>query len=363
MDLSPSPDRETLREELRALLGEHCPPARVRVLREEAFGYCSSLWDEMARRGWLGSGSTGAGGLDALLDRALVFEELGRGAVPGPFLAAAESSLVLEALGLDPAPDRSRKAGAWTSLALVEESGSPAPDAVALQASDGLRLTGRKLFVPWVEGARQLVVVARRPDSELGVFAVDPAGPGIRAQRMPSLDGERLFEITFDGAPAEALTAMRGGDVAIGLDRALARATILVCAELAGAARAALDHAVDYARRREQFEQPIGAFQAIQHHCANMAIDADAARLAAMDAAARVDAGEPPALLASRAKVTCGQAARRVTATGHQVLGGIGFLDEIDMHLWTRRVKVLESRLGTPDWHLERIADALALPG
>jgi alkylation response protein AidB-like acyl-CoA dehydrogenase len=363
MDPLPSSDHEALREALRALLGELCPPARVRALREEASGYCSSLWEEMGRRGWRGSGSTGAGGRDALLDRALVFEELGRAAVPGPFLAAAESSLVLGALGLDPERDRSREAGAWTSLALVEESGSPAPSAVALRASEGPRLTGSKLFVPWAEGARQLLVVARCRDSELGVFAVDPAGPGIRAQRMPSLDGERLFEITFDGAPAEALTATRGGDIADALERGLARATILVCAELAGAARATLDYAVDYARRREQFGQPIGSFQAIQHHCANMAIDADAAHLAAMDAAARVDSGEPPTLLASRAKVTCGQAARRVTATGHQVLGGIGFLDEIDMHLWTRRVKVLESRLGTPDWHLERIADALALPG
>jgi alkylation response protein AidB-like acyl-CoA dehydrogenase len=92
-----------------------------------------------------------------------------------------------------------------------------------------------------------------------------------------------------------------------------------------------------------------------------MAMDVDAARLAVYDAAARIDAGEEASGHASRAKIVCTEAARRVTATAHQVMGGAGFLEDCDLQLFTRRAKALESRLGTPDEHRERLADAMGV--
>ena len=365
MDLSFTPDQEALRRDARALLEQRCPPARVRSLAADERGFCSALWDEMGQRGWLRLGVAADARTNGarLLDRVLLFEELGRASTPGPFLAHYEALMALEELGMPAVFERLGTGRLRASLALLEESGSPALQSLSLRADKGPRLSGKKLFVPWAADSEVLCVVARGETSALGLFAVEAATPQVRARRLASLDSERVFEVDFYEAPAELLAITTGTDAGATLERALAKATILACAELAGAAAAALEYAVDYVGRREQFGRPIGSFQAIQHHCANMALDADAAHLAVMDAAARVDAGDEPGLIASHAKVICSEAARRVTTTAHQVLGGIGFLEDSDMHLWTRRVKVLESRLGTPDWHRERIADALALPG
>lgn len=365
MNLLPTPAQETLRNEVRSFLEKHCPPGRVRELEASERGFCSTLWEDMAHRGWLWLGGGGMGGSiheTRLVDRAVYFEELGRACTPGPFLSHYESILMLEELSPETLGKQSRSGGVRSSLALLEESGSLALPSLSLRVSESSELSGTKIFVPWVEDSDDLLIVARDDSGRLGLFLADMAHPAIRTSRLPSLDSERVFEVTFDHAPVELLASRVEGDSEARLERALARATILACAELAGAAAAALAYAVDYVGRREQFGRPIGSFQAVQHHCANMALDADAAHFAVMDAAARVDLGEAPTPLASRAKVICSEAARRVTTTGHQVLGGVGFLEEMDMQLWTRRVKVLESRLGTPDWHRERIADALMLP-
>ncbi|MBW2498281.1 MAG: acyl-CoA/acyl-ACP dehydrogenase [Deltaproteobacteria bacterium] len=362
MDLTLTSSQESLRNDARALLIRHCPPERVRALETDEKGFCSTLWGEMGRRGWLALGTDTNLGGPGLLDRALLFEEIGRASTPGPFLAHYEALGALEALGARSFIEGLESGSPRASLALIEEPGSLAPSSLSMQIDGDTRLSGSKLFVPWVRGAESLLVVARDEASRPGLFRVDTSHPNLRVQPMPNLGSERLFEVLFDALPAERVSSVKDSPVEDLLDHALAHATILACAELAGAAAAALDYAVEYVGRREQFGRAIGSFQAVQHHCANMAMDAEAAHLAAMDAAARVDAGEEPRLFASSAKVTCSEAARRVTTTGHQILGGVGFLEDADMHLWTRRVKALESRLGTPDWHRERIADDLALP-
>lgn len=364
MDLTSTPAQESLRSEVRSFLEIHCPSERVRALEAGESGFCSELWGDMAQRGWfrLGCGAGKHADETCLVDRAVFFEELGRACTPGPFLAHYETTLALEEFAETTLCDGLGSGRMRSSLALLEESGSQALQSLSLRVSKDRTLSGTKLFVPWVAGSDVLLVVARDEASRLGLFLVETTAPGLRTRRLPSLDSERVFEVVFDQVPAELLATRAGGDAGEALEGVLARATILACAELAGAAGAALAYAVDYVGRREQFGRPIGSFQAVQHHCANMALDADAAHFAVMDVAARVDAGEAPALLASRAKVTCSEAARRVTTVGHQVLGGVGFLEDMDMQLWTRRVKVLESRLGTPDWHRDRIADALMLP-
>ncbi len=351
MDLSLSRAQQAERAELRALLAERCPPVRVRALEEDDRGFCPDLWDRLAGDGWLAAAS--------MLDRVLRFEELGRAATPGPFLASLESQLVLRELDAGATGAEQR-----ASLALLEASGSMDLSDLTFsctQRKAGFALSGTKLFVPWADAARELLVVARGASrGGLSIFAVKADAAGVERTLLPSLGAERCFEVRMDEVQVGA-AALVAENVGMALERALSRATLLACAELAGAAQASLELAVEHARTREQFGQPIAAFQAVAHHCANMAIDTDAVRLAVEDAAARVDAGEPVLQHASRAKIICSEAARRVTATAHQVMGGVGFLAEVDLQLHTRRVKGLESRLGTPDWHRERLADALKL--
>ena len=137
--------------------------------------------------------------------------------------------------------------------------------------------------------------------------------------------------------------------------------TIALCAEMSGGMQAALDYAVEYSKIRIQFGRPIGSFQAIQHHAANMLIEMDAARYSAYEAAWRVDEGLPYEMETSMAKALCTEAYQRVTATGHQILGGVGFYKELDMQLWYRRAKTAEAFFGDAEYHRERVAQLMGL--
>jgi alkylation response protein AidB-like acyl-CoA dehydrogenase len=337
MDLELGPRREELRSEVRRVLSAF-DPRRSSV---------TEVWRALATHGWLDAG--------ALLDAAVVMEEVGRAAAPGPLLAQLEAGLVLRALGAE------GKAAVCTSLALLE-SASLEPAALRARASRRGKdwvVSGRKRFVPHAASARFLLVAARAESGGLGVYRVAADQEGVSARELPALDGAPC-EVDLDAARAEPIGLP--GDAWPVLERALLRAAILAAAELAGSARAALDQAVEHAKSREQFGAAIGSFQAIQHRLADALIDADAARLAAYDAAARADADDPEwELYASLAKLTASEAARRVTASAHQVGGGVGFYADRDLGLWYKRAKVLESRLGGPDVHRERIARSLGL--
>jgi alkylation response protein AidB-like acyl-CoA dehydrogenase len=351
MDLAFTQSQAAERTALRALLEEHCPPERARALENGERGFCEDLWERMRKEGWLAAGP--------LVDLSLRFQELGRAGVPGPFLAHFESLLLLRECGA-----KLPGGAAHVSLALLEASGSMDLADLAVSCSrdgDGYRLSGAKLFVPWADLASELLVVARcELGGGLSLFAFDGGAPGVDCTALSSLGPERLFALRLSDVRL-GRDALLAEDAEPRIELARARATLLVCAELVGAAEASLERAVAHARNREQFGQPIGAFQAVAHHCANMAMDVDAARLAVQDAAARIDAGESPVEHAARAKVVCSEAARRVTTTAHQVMGGVGFLVDADLERYTRCVKALESRLGTPDWHRECLADALGL--
>jgi alkylation response protein AidB-like acyl-CoA dehydrogenase len=337
MDLELGPRRDALRSEVRQVLSGFEPRSTPGL----------EVWRALAARGWLDAG--------ALLDAAVVLEEVGRAAAPGPLLAQLEAGLVLRGLGADGA------ASECTCLALLEGV-SLEPGALRARATRRGKdwvVTGHKRFVPCGAIAKRLLVAARAESGALGVYRVAVEQEGVSARELAALDGAPC-ELAFESARAEPVGLP--GDAWPALERALLRAAILAAAELAGAARAALGDAVDYAKRREQFGAAIGSFQAVQQRLADALIDAEAARLAAYDAAARADADDPEwELYASLAKLTASESARRVTASAHQVGGGVGFYADRDLGLWYKRAKSLESRLGGPDAHRERIARSLGL--
>jgi alkylation response protein AidB-like acyl-CoA dehydrogenase len=115
---------------------------------------------------------------------------------------------------------------------------------------------------------------------------------------------------------------------------------------------------VEYARVRHQFGQPIGAFQAIKHACADMLLVIEHAHAATYYAAWALDAGAPDAALAaSVAKAHVGEAARKVCGSAIQVHGGIGYTWDYDLHLYVKRAKYLEPLYGDADYHRERALD------
>src|SRR5581483_2709050 len=320
----------------RAALDQECAAAHVRAMMEDERGYSDALWGEMAKLGWLGlpfpeeQGGAGLG----LVELALVLDEMGRAAYPGPYFA----TVVLGGLGL--------------SL-----GGSAAQKERWLPAGDGWRLSGVKRFVPWAHVADVVLVPARAPEG-LSLFLVDPRGAGVSVTPMVGIDlASRWSELRLADAPvpADALVGPAGGAGPV-LEALLRRAAVAASAEMLGAARRCLDMSVAYAKVREQFGQLIGSFQAIRHRCAEMLLEVENSHSAVYYAAWALTAGaEDAAMAASICKSYVSEAARKVCGDAIQVHGGIGFTWEYDLHLYFKRAKSLEPLYGDAAYHRELI--------
>jgi alkylation response protein AidB-like acyl-CoA dehydrogenase len=367
MNFSFSEDQVLLRNSVRAALDEQCTPAHVRAMADDPRGYSETLWGEMAKLGWLGlpfAEEQGGAGL-GFVELALVLEEMGRAAYPGPFFA----SVVLGGLGiqLGGSPAQQEKwlpaiasGQARASAALLEDAldwDPAATAATATKTADGWRLSGLKRFVPWAHVADVVLIPARAPEG-LSLFLVDPRAAGVTLTPMIGIDlSNRWSEMRLDGvtAPADALLG-RAGDAGGVLEALLRRAAVGASAEMLGAARRCLDMSVGYVKVREQFGQLIGSFQAIRHRCAEMLMEVENCHSAVYYAAwaLAAGAGDAPAA-ASICKSYVSEAARKVCGDAIQVHGGIGFTWEYDLHLYFKRAKALEPLYGDAAHHREQI--------
>jgi len=367
MNFSFSEDQTLLRNSVRAVLDEHCKPAHVRAMMEDSRGYGEDLWSEMAKLGWLGlpfpeqHGGAGLG----LVELGIVLEEMGRAAYPGPYFASVALGGLPLMLGISPTQKErwlpAIAAGqARATAALLEESldWDPASTtATATRTPDGWKLSGVKRLVPWAHVADVALVPARAREG-LSLFLVDPRAPGVSLRPMVGIDlGTRSSEMRLQDVTvaADALVGEPGGAGPL-LEAALRRAAVGAAAEMLGAARRCLDMSVEYAKVREQFGQPIGAFQAIRHRCAEMLLEVENAHSAVYYAAWALTAGaEDATVAASICKSYVSEAARKVCGDAIQVHGGIGFTWEYDLHLYMKRAKALEPLYGDAEYHRELI--------
>ena len=137
---------------------------------------------------------------------------------------------------------------------------------------------------------------------------------------------------------------------------------VALAAELVGVAQRALDIGVEYAKEREQFGRPIGAYQGVSHRLAEMLWEVEEARSLTYYAAWTADAQrESLPLAASMAKARASDAACSVTHNAIQTLGGIGFTWEHDIHFLLKRARVSAQLLGTARQHRERVAQLTGL--
>jgi alkylation response protein AidB-like acyl-CoA dehydrogenase len=372
MNFAFSDDQQLLRNAARAFLDERCTPAVVRALWDDPRGESDALWKEMARLGWLGLAlpeSAGGSGL-GLVETAILLEEMGRAAWPGPYLPTVLAGHALARAGSAAQQARWLPAiatgDARASVAFLDADLDWRPEATqtrAEPAGGGFALTGVKQFVPWGHVADLLLIPAREVDG-LGLFCVEPASAsGLSLAPAPAMDlGTRWVSLRLDGvkvaAGARVGTPGQAGPL---LEDLLRRGAVGAAAEMLGAARRCLDMSVGYVKVREQFGQPIGSFQAIRHKCAEMLMEVENAHGAAYYAAWALDAdAEDAAVAASVAKAYVGDAARKVCGEAIQVHGGIGFTWEYDLQLYFKRAKALEATYGDGDHHRELIVRAVA---
>jgi alkylation response protein AidB-like acyl-CoA dehydrogenase len=250
--------------------------------------------------------------------------------------------------------------GARGAVALLDGEMSWAPEAIATRAERrgaGWTLSGTKPFVAWAHVADVILVPARTPEG-ITLFLVDRSAAGVTQTPVAGMDlATRWVTVAFDGAPvgADAVLGAPGQGQAL-LETVMRTGAVGAAAEMLGAARRCLDMAVEYAKVREQFGQPIGSFQAIRHKCAEMLLEVENSHAAVYYAAWALDAkAEDAALAASVAKAYVGDAARKVCGEAIQVHGGIGFTWEYDLHLYFKRAKALEVQYGDADHHRELI--------
>ena len=371
MDFAFTSDQTLLKNSARAFLDEHCKPATVRLLWDDPRGESEAMWKEMAQLGWLGlslpeeHGGSGLG----MVESALLLEELGRAAYPGPYWPTALVASAVAEAGSDAQKKRWLAAiatgDARATVTLLDADLDWNPESIATRAektTTGWALTGVKRYVAWSHVADVLLVPARAPEG-VSLFLVDPAASGLTSSPVQSMDpGTRLVHLTLDRVPVRNDDALGApGSAVPRLLRLLRRGGAGAAAEMLGASRRCLDMAVGYAKVREQFGQPIGSFQAIRHKCAEMLLETENSHSAVYYAAWALDAGaEDAETAASIAKAYVGDASRKVCGEAIQVHGGIGFTWEYDLHMYFKRAKALEVQYGDAEYHRELVLDHVA---
>ncbi|MCU1450805.1 MAG: acyl-CoA dehydrogenase protein [Acidimicrobiales bacterium] len=359
MDFEFSEEQEALRASVRRFLAEQAPiQPYVRDMLDDDRGATDAVWKGLAQLGLTGllvpeeHGGAGMG----MVDMGVVLEELGRAVHPGPFLSsavAATTALTASGDGADLLP--SLADGSITAtVALLEKDGRDWRR-VATEAGAGDVLTGTKTFVADGVAADVLLVTGTTEDG-LGLFAVEAGARGLDVQPVQSVDGTRKqATVVLDDTPARRIGT---GDAAGAVAEAVDRVLVGLVVDGVGAAQAALDLAVAYAKERVQFDKPIGSFQAVQHLCADMLRSLELGRAGAYYALWACDAADEAERhrAAVMAKAFAADTFASLGASAIQVFGGVGFTWEHDVHLFYKRLLTLQQAYGDTSDFLEELA-------
>ncbi len=336
-----------------------------------AGGFDQARWSASADAGLLGIAvpeEHGGAGLGPVALH-LLLAAAGRTAVELPLL----DSVVLAAGAIARAGTAEQHA-AWLPRTAIGEvvltaatldAGSRDPSdvlATATPAADGVRLDGTKLGVGALERADRVIVPAVTDRGQLVLALVEPAAPGCTTTVQEVHGGSRVTDLQLDGVDVSAGDLLGGPDTDA---RAAWEETVLhgvaaVASLQSGAADGAVALAAAYTASREQFGRPIATFQAVSQRLADAHIDVQGLRLAALQAAWRLEEGLPAADAVATAGWWGAEAGDRVLRATHHVHGGTGVDREYPLHRLTQLLRRLEFTLGTGTDHLTRLGRSLA---
>ena len=324
--------------------------------RERDGWYDPDSWREMIELGWhLLAVPEAAGGIGmGLVAAVAIQEEIGRAACPTPLTNTLQSIFVLREAGAD-AQLSEIAGGASMGLAVLGEDGSLELDATDVSAA-GTRLTGTSWYVQDPQKMDGFLVAAKS-DAGLGLYAVAADAVEIRRDRIVDLTRDQ-GRLVMDGVEAEIVAEPGSGEAV--LARALPAVLTLVAADIAGAAEWQLQTTAEYAKVREQFDRPIGFFQAVKHPIVNMMIAADETRSLVYNAACAYDHDPDDALRCARlAKASASDTASFCSNRSTQLHGGIGFTWEADVQVYHKRQMHNQFLFGDGAWHRQKLGDLL----
>ena len=341
-----------LREMVRGVCSQYAPFEVVRELEDDPTGYPADLWSQLGDLGICGlllPEEYGGSGM-TMIEGVIVYEELGRAVAPVPhFVSCVLSAGVLLRGGTDQQKSewlpKIASGEAIVTPAWIEPGGGFAPVSVrarADRAGDGFTLTGAKEHVYFASAADRLLVLARTGDgdAQIDLFLVDPEADGVTLTQKMSISSDTQYHVDLDGAAAELVGSPGTGWST--WESVLNNGVILAAAQAIGGADYALEITVQYAKDREQFDKPLGAFQALSHDMADAVTSVDGGKILVYEAAWAHSVGQSVARLAPMAKLFATKTYRDVTAMAQQIFGGVGFTLEYDIQLYFRRGKQLQ---------------------
>lgn len=372
MNFSYSETQDMIRDTLARFLADTYDfDKRGRMIASEA-GRDAGIWQALATElGMLGAAfSEDHGGLGGgALENLIIMEELGKAIAIEPYLQTIVlGGGALKAVGGTQADAFIPEIIAGTmiiAMAYAEPQGRydlANIRTTAKRDGAGFILNGHKSVVYAAPWASHILVSARtggagRERDGISLFLVEANHPGIVRRDYPTVDGFRASEIYFENAsiPADALLGNEGAAIDL-LEQIVDEATVGVCAEACGVTAKLHEGTLDYSKQRQQFGQPIGRFQVLQHRMVDMFMEVEQARSITLMAALKLDLPASERMVAvSQCKAKVSRAAKFVGQNAIQTHGGIGITQELAIGHYFKRATMIEGQFGSADYHYDRM--------
>ncbi len=372
MDFSFTEEQTLLQESVaKYIQNDYDFDSRQQLVKSEQ-GFSADHWATFAELGWLGvpfaedDGGFGGGAIESML----MLENFGKGLLVEPYLA----TVVLAGGAIKYGGNAEQKArllpgiidgSTQAALAYAEPQGRfnlADLTTTATATADGYVINGYKAVVLNGPAADLLVVTARTSGEQrdvdgVSLFVVDANAVGVSRRDYPTVDGMRASEITLEGVTvgADALLGAAGEGLAL-VERVIDEGIMAVGAEAVGCMEVLYKNTVEYCKTREQFGQPIGKFQVLQHRMVDMFMEHEQSKSLMYMAAMRMDEGygSEAQKAVSAFKVQVGKSGRFVGQNAVQLHGGMGMTDELNIGHYFKRLTIIDTLFGNVDFHLKR---------
>tara|TARA_B100001996_G_scaffold382869_1_gene376049 strand:+ start:6005 stop:7132 length:1128 start_codon:yes stop_codon:yes gene_type:complete len=374
MDLGLSEIQKMLQESSRSYLEENCTMSFIRAMESDDIGITEEIWKNMSEMGWLGlmipEEYSGSG--FKFEDMSILLEEMGRVALSGPFFSTAvvgvQSLLISgnESQKKELLPKIS-SGQIKLSLAFNESTGSfdesEISNTVSTKNQNGWTLNGEKLFVNDAIGS-DYFIVASKSENNVGIslFLVPSNTEGIEIEKMESIGGDKIFKVKFNEIKLDDTQLLgeenQGWET---LSQLFSYGASGKSSEMSGASSKVMDMTLDYIKDRKQFDRPIGSFQAVQHHAADMAILTKVSTQFARKAAWKLSNSDDSNLDINRSKAYVSKSFHDICQISHQLHGAIGYTWDYDLQVFTRKMQHQKLAFGDSDYHHKKISNELEL--
>ncbi|MEC7837665.1 MAG: acyl-CoA dehydrogenase family protein [Chloroflexota bacterium] len=374
MDLGLSEIQKMLQESSRNYLEENCTMDFVRAMESDDIGISDEIWKNMAEMGWLGlmiPEEFGGSGFN-FEDMSILLEEMGRVGLSGPFFSTAIIGVQTLLLSGDEKQKKEILPKISTgeikiTLAFNETAGSFDESEInstfTTKNHDGWTLNGEKLFVNDAKSADYFVVASKSENNQgLSLFLVPANSEGIEIEKMDSIGGDKIYKVKFSEIKLDDAQLLgEDGDAWNTLSEVFRYGAAGKSSEMSGAASKVMDMTLDYIKDRKQFDRPIGSFQAVQHHAADMAILTKVSTQFARKAAWKLSNSDESILDVNRSKAYVSKAFHDICQISHQLHGAIGYTWDYDLQVFTRKMQHQKLSFGDAEFHHKKISNLLEL--